>query len=123
MDYPTSKDKVSNPLFSQHGEVVYEMIGRPVEHGGAQQHSLAHIVIPPGKASLLHYHQVCEETYYLLRGRARMHLDEQVFEMSPGQAVVILPGQRHQIFNDLDEDLEFLAICAPAWYPKDSFYL
>ncbi|MBN2550394.1 MAG: cupin domain-containing protein [Anaerolineales bacterium] len=123
MNQPTSKEKVTTPLSSPHGEVVYEMIGRPVEHGGTQQHSLAHIVLPPGKASLLHYHQVCEETYYILRGQGRMRLDEQTFDLHPGEAVVVLPGQRHQIFNHQTEDLEFLAICAPAWYPEDSFYL
>lgn len=28
----------------------------------------------------------------------------------------------HQIFNDGEDDLEFLAISAPAWIPGDSFF-
>jgi mannose-6-phosphate isomerase-like protein (cupin superfamily) len=112
----------TSPLQSPHGEIVYELTGRAPEHGGATAHSLAHIVIPPGKASLLHYHKICEETYYLLQGQARMVLDGQTFTASPGEAILILPSQRHQIFNDGATDLEFLAICAPAWHPDDSFY-
>jgi mannose-6-phosphate isomerase-like protein (cupin superfamily) len=117
-----SKDKVQNPIESSHGEVVYELVGRPDAHGNATQHSLAHIVIPAGKASLLHYHKVCEETYYILQGKARMLLNGQESTLSPGQACLILPHQRHKILNTGDEPLEFLAICAPAWYPEDSYY-
>jgi mannose-6-phosphate isomerase-like protein (cupin superfamily) len=119
---PTYEKSRTTPLHSPHGEIVYEMVGRASEHGGATQHSLAHIVIPPGKASLLHYHKICEETYYLLKGQARMVLDGQEFSASPGEAILVLPQQRHQIFNAGDSDLEFLAICAPAWYPEDSYY-
>ena len=119
---PTYEKSRTTPLHSPHGEIVYELIGRAPEHGSADRHSLAHIVIPPGKASLLHYHKICEETYYLLRGQARMVLDEKTFTANPGEAILVLPQQRHQIFNTGNSDLEFLAICAPAWYPEDSYY-
>lgn len=111
----------TTPLYSAHGEIVYELIGSTPEHGGTTAHSLAYIIIPFNKASLKHYHKVCEESYYLLKGQARMILDDQEFTASPGQAILVLPGQRHQIFNAGDDDLEFLAICAPAWNPKDSY--
>ena len=121
MNNPTRKD-LTTPLHAPHGETVYELIGRPAEHGGATAHSLAHIVLPPGKASLLHHHQVCEETYYILAGQARLFLDGQTFSAASGEAILILPRQRHQIFNAGEGDLEFLAVCAPAWYPDDSYY-
>jgi ethanolamine utilization protein EutQ len=120
---PTSKEQVLNPIQSPHGETVYEMIGRAADHGGVNGHSLAHVVIAPGQSSLLHFHQLSEETYYLLMGVARISIDSQEFELVSGQAVLILPGQKHQIFNPAFQDLEFLAICAPAWYPEDSFYV
>jgi len=121
MNNPTHKDQIP-PLRSPHGEIVYEMIGRAVEHGGVILHSLAHIVIPAGKASLKHYHKIGEETYYILRGNARMVLDGQAFSSAPYQAILIKPGQWHQIFNAGEEDLEFLAICAPAWQSEDSYH-
>lgn len=116
-----SKERLLDPIHSPHGEVVYELIGRSVEHGGAQAHSLAHVVIPPGKASLAHRHRVSEESYYILRGQARMVIDERTYALAPGQACLISPGQVHQIFNAGALDLEFLAVCIPPWHPDDSF--
>lgn len=118
---PTHKDQIRTPFQTPRGEVIYELFGLASEHGRAEAHSLAQVVIPPGKSSLPHRHQVCEESYFILQGRAQMSLDEREFEMTPGQACLIIPGQTHQISNTSDQDLEFLAICAPAWYPEDTY--
>ena len=97
------------------------MIGKPQELGGTVKHSLAHVVLQPKTTSSPHYHNTSEETYYVLRGKARMIIDNNEFTLSPGEACLIMPGETHQIFNDGNKDLEFLAICAPAWTPEDSF--
>jgi mannose-6-phosphate isomerase-like protein (cupin superfamily) len=115
----TSRAFVS-PLASPGGETVFELIGRASEHGGAR-HSLAHIVIAPGGASSRHYHKVTEETYYILRGAASMMIDGQPFALGPGDTCLIQPGEVHQIGNPGRDELEFLAVCAPAWVPDDSF--
>jgi mannose-6-phosphate isomerase-like protein (cupin superfamily) len=116
----TSKIQI-RPLVSPGGESVFELIGRAAEHGGAAQHSLAHIVIAPGGASARHFHKVSEETYYLLRGVAVMVIDDRRFELRPGETCLIQPGETHQVSNPSPDDLEFLAVCAPAWAPGDSF--
>lgn len=118
-----SKEDVKEPIRNETGEVVYELIGTPAERGGTEKHSLAAVTIPPGKSSAVHYHLVSEETYYLLRGLARMVVDGQAFRLLPGQACLIHPGERHQIHNIGDEDLEFLAVCAPAWVADDSVFV
>ena len=117
---PMSKDR-ARPLVSAHGEVVYELIGRTVGEP-TERHSLAYVVLPPGKASLLHTHPVAEESYYLLRGRGRFILADEERILLPGEAVVIPPTKPHQIFNSGDTDLEFLAVCVPAWEPTNSVY-
>ena len=123
MDEPVkSKDKNENPIITPHGEIIYEIIGRVQGRGETEQHSLAHVVIPPGKSSKAHFHKTCEESYYILKGTASMIINAQEFGLTPGLACVIHPGEKHQIFNVGAEDLEFLAVCAPAWYPEDSFY-
>ncbi len=116
----TSKAEVT-PQANPSGETVFELIGRPAVHGGATGHSLAHIVIAPGKASTLHYHKASEETYYLLRGTGEIVVNGQAHTLRPGQACLIEIGETHQIFNPGESDLEFLAVCAPAWTPDDSF--
>ncbi len=108
------------PLTSAHGEIVYELAGRAA--GGAVGHSVAHIELPPGKASLKHYHPEAEESYYILSGVGRLELDGETVRLHPGQLVAIAPPGVHQIFNDGPEPLHFLAICAPAWTPDNSVY-
>jgi mannose-6-phosphate isomerase-like protein (cupin superfamily) len=118
--HTTSKAQI-HPLVNPTGETVFELIGRPAEHGGTVQHSLAHIVIAPDSASTRHFHKVSEETYYILRGAALMVVDGRKFELRPGETCLIQPGEAHQISNAGLDDLEFLAVCAPAWAPGDSF--
>jgi mannose-6-phosphate isomerase-like protein (cupin superfamily) len=118
-----SKDDVREPLRNPLGEVVYPLIGAPEEQGRTEKHSVAVVVIPPGGSSAAHYHHVSEETYIILRGTARMVIDGVSFELGPGQACLIQPPERHQIFNEGGEDLEFVAVCAPPWVSEDSVFV
>lgn len=106
---------------SEHGEVVFEYFGSAAGHSSA--HSLAHIVIPPGKASRKHYHPVAEESYYILSGTAKLVVDDDSATLGSGDSVVLLPNQVHQISNNGAEDLVLLAVCVPAWTPDNSVYL
>jgi len=115
------KNDVS-PIQSNHGEIVYELIGR-AGGGTSERHSVAHVVIPPGKSSRLHLHPEAEESYYMICGQARFVLDGESTIIGPGQTVLIPPNKSHQITNIGSEDLEFLAICVPAWEPANSIYL
>jgi mannose-6-phosphate isomerase-like protein (cupin superfamily) len=117
-----AKGNITKPFTSPLGEIVFELIGASEASGGAKTHSLAIVVIPPGKSSALHHHIVSEETYYILKGVARMVIDDQVFQLEPGHACLIEPFEQHQIFNAGDDDLEFIAICAPPWVPDDSVF-
>ncbi|MBN1679339.1 MAG: cupin domain-containing protein [Anaerolineae bacterium] len=109
------------PIESDHGETVYELLG--AASGGSQAHSLAQVVLAPGKACLKHYHPTAEESYIILSGTGRMIIDDVSKSLGPGDAVAILPGQVHQVFNDTGTDLVFLAVCVPAWTPDNSVFL
>lgn len=117
------KENIETPFESGTGERVYEMLGAPEHIGGAKHHSFSHVVIPAGCASRPHYHPVAEETYYILSGEGRMRVDDKELRLVPGDALLILPPEVHQIFNDTDSELEFIAVCAPAWEPSNSVYL
>ncbi len=106
---------------SSHGEIVYELAGHSA--GGSEAHSVAQIILPPGKASLKHYHPVAEESYYILSGTACMEVDGQTTMLGSGDTIAIVPPCVHQIFNAGDVDLVFLAVCAPAWTPDNSIFL
>ena len=106
---------------SEHGEIVYELLGAAV--GNSDKHSLAQIVIPPGKASRKHYHPVAEESYYILSGTARLEVDGVTSTLGPGDSVLLVPLQVHQISNAGEDNVVLLAVCVPAWTPDNSVYL
>lgn len=116
-----SKDTVS-PLVSQHGEVIYELIGRAVGES-TERHSVAYVTIPSGKSSLLHYHPHAEESYYILQGTARLLLADEEAILVPGQVILIPPPKPHKIINVSETDLAFLAVCVPAWEPANTVFL
>jgi mannose-6-phosphate isomerase-like protein (cupin superfamily) len=116
------RSDIEEPLRQPSGEIVYELIGASPGLGGTASHSVAEIVIPPGKSSLCHHHNVAEETFYMLRGKASLRIDDKELDLSPGQACLIEPTEVHQILNTGTDDLVFLAVSAPPWVSEDSVY-
>lgn len=109
------------PIEAEHGEIIRELVGHAA--GGGSQHSLAHITLPAGKASLKHYHPVAEESYYILSGKGRMIINDKEHRLNAGDAVAIPANAVHQLFNDSGEPLIFLAVCAPPWTPDCSVFV
>lgn len=119
-----TREEVDKPFLAPLGEVIYELFGAVPETGSTRNHSLAHVVVPPGKLSPKHYHKIFEESYYILKGQARVTVDGQDYILAPGQACLIMPGDVHQLFNDHDtETLELLVVCAPAWSEGDYYVI
>jgi mannose-6-phosphate isomerase-like protein (cupin superfamily) len=118
------KYSVSNvePIVSEHGEIIYELVG-PNLGETTQRHSVAHVVIPPGKSSLLHYHPEAEESYHVLKGNAQIILGEEQEALTAGETILIPSPKPHKIINTGKEDLEFIAVCVPAWEPTNSIFL
>lgn len=110
------------PLTSIHGEIIHELIGKGIGDS-TDLHSVAYVVIPPGKSSLLHYHPVAEESYYFLKGEGKLLIENEETTISPGQAVLIQPTKKHKITSIGNTDLEFLAFCVPAWEPTNTVFL
>lgn len=66
-----------------------------------------------GKCGDYHSHEDAEQLYYFVRGRGKMKVDGQVFEVREGDAVYIPPKAMHQLINDSDDWIEHLLITAP----------
>lgn len=103
------------------GEIISELTG--LTGGGSQQHSVAQITLTPGTASRLHFHPIAEESYYILAGIGRVFIAGEARHVAQGDTVAIPAGIVHQIANESERDLVFLAICVPAWTPECSVYL
>jgi mannose-6-phosphate isomerase-like protein (cupin superfamily) len=89
-------------------------------NSGIRNQSLAEARLPPGGQTQPHYHPRTEEIYYILTGRGRMQIEQEVREVGPLDAIAILPGQRHQITNIGAEPLVFLCCCAPCYEHEDT---
>jgi mannose-6-phosphate isomerase-like protein (cupin superfamily) len=82
------------------------------------RYSLAHATVPPGAKTRPHRLKTAE-VYYILAGRGRMHIDEDISEVNADCAVYIPPGATQYIENLGAGDLVFLCIVDPAWRPQD----
>ncbi len=85
--------------------------------------SMADIVIPPGVQVQPHYHIVLEEHYFIMEGEGEMEIGDSKQLLKAGDAVVILPRERHTITNHTDQPLKMLVTCVPAWTPEDQVFV
>ena len=106
------------PFTTKDGSEIRELLAH--RNSAIRNQSLAEARIPPGEATAPHYHPQAEEIYYLLEGRGRMQIEDQIREVGPGDAIAIPPGQRHQITTISKEPLRFLCCCAPAYEHADT---
>ena len=84
-------------------------------NSGVTRHSLAEIRHPPGTASQEHYHTEAEEVYHVLEGQGAVRVDGERCSIGSGDVVVILPGQRHTVWQEGEGDLVLLVTCVPAY--------
>ena len=106
------------PFRTLDGSEIREIAGRAV--GTTLNQSLAEATVPPGGATVEHFHREAEEIYFFTHGQGRMRLAGDDREVRPGDAVVIAPGMRHKVWATGDEPLRFLCCCAPAYSHDDT---
>jgi mannose-6-phosphate isomerase-like protein (cupin superfamily) len=81
-------------------------------------YSLAHALVAPGRATRPHRLK-STEVYYIVEGRGRMRVGEELADVGPGDAVVIPSGSVQSIENIGPGDLAFLCVVEPAWRAED----
>ena len=103
------------------GSSIRELVGIP--SGNAEKQSVAEAVVPPGGATIAHFHRLTEEVYLFTNGSGRMRLGQEERPVRAGDCVVIPPGTEHKVWADEQEPLVFLCCCAPAYSHEDTFLL
>ncbi|HLG77723.1 MAG TPA: cupin domain-containing protein [Ktedonobacteraceae bacterium] len=76
---------------------------------GAANFHLRYFAVQPGGFTSLDQH-AHDHGVYVLHGRARLRLGEQVYELGPGDVVYISPNEIHQFFALGEEPFGFLCI-------------
>jgi mannose-6-phosphate isomerase-like protein (cupin superfamily) len=90
------------------------------DHHSVQNQSLAEAIIPSGTRTLLHRHRQTEEIYHVAAGNGRMTLGAEIFEVAPGDSILIQPGTAHCIEALGTETLRILCCCSPAYSHEDT---
>ena len=69
--------------------------------------------MPAGTSEKLHYHQVAEQFFYILKGEAVFYINEEKYPVKQGESISIAPESKHFISNESTEEIEFLVISNP----------
>jgi mannose-6-phosphate isomerase-like protein (cupin superfamily) len=70
--------------------------------------------------SVKHYHRETMEVYYILEGRGRMELNDDIIDVEPGTVVVIEPLTRHRLISP--EGVRTIVFGVPAFRPDDEYF-
>jgi mannose-6-phosphate isomerase-like protein (cupin superfamily) len=113
----TNLNKV--PAFiTKDGSEIRELLAH--RNSAIRNQSLAEARLPIGGATQEHQHPRTEEIYYITHGTGRIRIEGEVRDVAAGDAIAILPGQRHKLWNTGAEPLRLLCCCAPAYEDNDT---
>ncbi|KFF22752.1 cupin domain-containing protein [Chryseobacterium sp. JM1] len=70
--------------------------------------------MPTGTAEQLHFHEMAEQVFYILKGQAVFDINDEKFSVKAGESISIQPQSKHCISNESQDDLEFLVISSPS---------
>jgi mannose-6-phosphate isomerase-like protein (cupin superfamily) len=82
--------------------------------------SVAEALVEAGQVTEAHVHRKSQEIYYILEGSGTMRLGEEALTVCTGDAVLIPPGNPHNIQNTGAGELRILCICCPPYSHDDT---
>jgi mannose-6-phosphate isomerase-like protein (cupin superfamily) len=113
------KNLAEVPAFiTKDGSEIRELLAH--RNSAIRNQSLAEARLPVGASTQEHYHPKAEEIYYITHGTGRMHIEGELREVKPGDAIAIPPGKKHKLWNTGTETLHLLCCCAPGYEHQDT---
>lgn len=71
-------------------------------------------LMPPKTTEKLHFHELAQQFFYILKGEATFYLEGEKFTVKSGEGIAIEAKKKHYIANETSENLEFLVISNPS---------
>lgn len=113
------KNLADVPAFTtKDGSEIRELLAH--RNSSLRNQSLAEARLPVGASTQEHFHPNAEEIYYITHGIGRIRIEGEEREVQAGDAIAILPGRRHKLWNSGSEVLRLLCCCAPAYEHEDT---
>ena len=107
------------PFITKDGSEIRELLAH--RNSAIRNQSLAEARLPQGGSTEEHFHKITEEIYYITHGQGVISIDGKVQNVVKGDAIAILPGQRHKLRNTGTDILRLLCCCAPAYEHEDTY--
>jgi len=105
-------------FITKDGSEIRELLAH--RNSAIRNQSLAEARVPVAGSTQEHYHPKTDEIYYITHGRGRIRIEAEVREIKTGDAIAILPGQKHKLWNTGSETLRLLCCCSPAYEHEDT---
>jgi mannose-6-phosphate isomerase-like protein (cupin superfamily) len=67
-----------------------------------------HLLIPVGASAGRHYHEGVDEVYFVIRGKGRVHVNDEWADIAYGDAVPVKAGEVHSLESSATEPLELV---------------
>jgi len=77
------------------------------------------ITVLPGKRLSYQLHKYRKEHWYIVKGNAKVTIDDEIFNLKAGESVFIKEEQKHRVENNGDEILEFIEIQTGSYLEED----
>jgi mannose-6-phosphate isomerase-like protein (cupin superfamily) len=100
------------------GSEIRELLAH--RNSAIRHQSLAEARLAPGASTQEHYHIRTEEIYYITHGAGKIRIDGELRDVGSGDAIAILPGQKHKLWNTGPDVLRLLCCCAPPYEHEDT---
>lgn len=76
--------------------------------------SVIHEKMPPKTSEVRHYHEKAGQFFFALSGEATIEVNGETVVLGEHEGIEILPNIPHQMFNNSDNDIEFIVISSPS---------
>jgi mannose-6-phosphate isomerase-like protein (cupin superfamily) len=106
------------PFITKDGSEIRELLAH--RNSAIRHQSLAEARLPVGGSTQEHFHPKTEEIYYITHGCGRIRVEHEIREVKVGDAIAILPGQKHKLWNTGNDVLRLLCCCAPPYEHTDT---
>ena len=67
-----------------------------------------HLLIPVGSTVGRHYHKGVDEIYFVIKGKGKIHVNDEFAEISYGNAIPVKAGEIHSLESSATEPLELI---------------
>lgn len=98
---------------------IKEACGKLQELYNSDDLNLSYSVITDGSKS--HKHKKTEEVYFILKGKAKVKVGDDIFPIKAGDVFLIPKNEYHNI-QDVEETIELIVVTSPKFDPKDLIY-